>query len=133
MKYKLIKTYPGSQELGTIVSSENKTSDWKGSNYYEKYPEFWEKVNDNLWWCVWENDYIQDNRVYFKSWTPYQIECVQLPDLLRHYFKTKEDAEDFILYNKPCLNLKTLSEEMGVYFTECPSFFRLINLVKSKL
>lgn len=43
-KYKLIKEYPGSLSLGTIVSSENKTDLWKGTNYYDKYPEYWEEV-----------------------------------------------------------------------------------------
>ena len=43
-KYKLIKEYPGSLSLGTITSSESKTDLWKGTNYYDKYPEYWEEV-----------------------------------------------------------------------------------------
>ena len=43
-EYKLIKCYPGYDILGIIVSSENKNSEWQGTNYYEKYPEYWERV-----------------------------------------------------------------------------------------
>jgi len=43
-KYKLIKEYPGSLELGTIVSRKCTTDIWKGTTYYETYPEFWQEV-----------------------------------------------------------------------------------------
>jgi hypothetical protein len=43
-KYKLIKQYPGSVELGTIVSRKCTTDIWKGTTYYETYPEFWQEV-----------------------------------------------------------------------------------------
>jgi hypothetical protein len=42
MKYKLIKTFPGSAPLGTIVDTNNV---FLGIIYnYTNYPEFWEKV-----------------------------------------------------------------------------------------
>jgi hypothetical protein len=43
-KYRLIKEYPGSLPLGIIASSENKIDLWKGTIYYETYPEYWEEV-----------------------------------------------------------------------------------------
>lgn len=43
-KYRLIKCYPGYSNLGIIVSNEDKTTEWKGTYYYDKYPEFWKKV-----------------------------------------------------------------------------------------
>lgn len=43
-EYKLIKCYPGFNQLGEIHSSENKNSEWQGIHYYHKYPEHWEKV-----------------------------------------------------------------------------------------
>lgn len=125
MKYELIKEYPGSPELGTIATPYKNSCD-KTVHYtvthptdlgaylaiskkdIETNPDYWAKVNENLWWCVWEKDYIQDKSVYFKSWTPCQIECIQLPDLLRHYFKTKKEAEEFIEDNKPCLSYSDL-------------------------
>jgi hypothetical protein len=44
MKYKLIKCYPGFDELGVIHCSENKLQYWLGSVFYDRYPEYWEKV-----------------------------------------------------------------------------------------
>ena len=47
MKYKLIKTYPGSPVLGFITIPKRSDNDYYvNSNwiYPEKYPEFWEKV-----------------------------------------------------------------------------------------
>jgi hypothetical protein len=52
LNYRLIKCYPGYNELGIIHSSEigiefpseNKNFEWKGISYYDKYPEHWEKV-----------------------------------------------------------------------------------------
>lgn len=41
-RYKLIKTYPFSPELGTIVDVESDDGDIK------KYPEFWQKCEDLL-------------------------------------------------------------------------------------
>jgi len=46
MKYKLIKEYPGSPILGTIVSPEMDDAYYINSNWItpENYPEFWELV-----------------------------------------------------------------------------------------
>jgi hypothetical protein len=105
MKYKLIKEYPGSPELGTIHCNENKIMSWKGTDFYESYPEYWENINDNLWWVVFNKNHVQDGKEYFSAWTAHQIECIYAPwDNSRDYFKTKEEAENFILYNKPCLS-----------------------------
>lgn len=46
MKAKLIKEYPGSPAIGTIHSSENKTPEWKGTEFYEKHSEFWEIIRE---------------------------------------------------------------------------------------
>ena len=43
-KYKLIKQYPGSLKLGSIATSIGGDDLWKGSIYYDKYPEYWEEV-----------------------------------------------------------------------------------------
>lgn len=126
MKYKLIKTYPGSPELGTEVEQEK---NWKGSFFYksvdkricvfrehvENNPEYWEKVNENLWYVVLEdifyyNDGFRDTKM--SNWHVYYVECLNSEDIERelwpsvkkHIFKTKEEAEEFILYNKPCLS-----------------------------
>jgi len=135
MKYKLIKTYPGSPELGTEV--DKKDSDTYVSSTYltfrhdnvEEYPEYWEKVNDHLWWCVWKEDYIQDDKVCFNAWTPNLIECIYAPwETVRCFFKTKEEAEDYILYNKPCLSI----DDIGNNVLLC-NLSRLKQIVKSTL
>lgn len=43
-KYKLIKEYPGSLKLGSIATATGGDDLWKGSIYYDKYPEYWEEV-----------------------------------------------------------------------------------------
>jgi hypothetical protein len=128
MKYKLVKTYPGFDELGVIHCSENKTERWRGILYYDKYPEYWEKVNDNFWWCVCDRDYIQDNKVLFKAWKPYYIECIPELEIIRNSFKTREEAEEFVLYNKPCLSIKDIMPDVSECFLS-----KLKKIVKSKL
>lgn len=64
-QYKLVKEYPGSPELGTIVTfTEEDTGIWAKRQFYtytnsrgviiecgiitvEKFPEFWKKINNN--------------------------------------------------------------------------------------
>ena len=111
MKYKLIKEYPGSPELGTVVEktlrSETNFFYTIGNkricvlnSHVEDNPEYWEKVNDNLWWVV----FIEKDNL-FNPYKPYLIEtCLYQSNDSRHYFKTREDAEEFIIDNKPCLN-----------------------------
>ena len=139
-KYKLIREYPGSPKLGTIVEKELRSSvsyfyrsgDKRicvHTTHVENNPEYWEEVNDNIFWCVWEKDFIQYDVVLFKAWTPIEIECIKEgADKNRHYFKTEEEAEDFILYNKPCLSIN----EIGNNIPEL-TLDRLIQTVKSKL
>lgn len=53
IQYKLIKEYPGSPKLGTIdwysyeaVIGNDANKGWKGTEFYERHPEFWEKVEE---------------------------------------------------------------------------------------
>lgn len=132
MKYKLIKEYPGSPELGTIHCSENNIMSWKGTDFYESYPEYWEKVNDNLWWVVFTKE-----EALFKTYTPYLIECYAYhKNDSKQYFKTKEEADEFILFNKPCLshsdimwNFKENTKKNNVSI----DIEELIALIKSKI
>jgi hypothetical protein len=83
----------------------------------------------NCWRTSKEKDFIQYDVVLFKAWTHNEIECIKEgADSNRHYFKTKEEAEDFILYNKPCLSIN----EIGGNIPE-PTLSRLVRTVKSKL
>jgi hypothetical protein len=142
-KYKIIKEYPGSPELGTVVEGD-KMCNFKYSrdnrqfcvlnSHAENNPEYWEKVNENLWWCVWERDYDQDLVKLFRAWFAYKIDCV--PTTLsseRHYFKTKEEADNFITRNKPCLSLNDVSLILGVLDRKRDIFLELKRIVKSRL
>lgn len=46
MKYTLIQTYPGYETLGITHCSENKTPEWRGTNFYDAHPTYWQKVEE---------------------------------------------------------------------------------------
>ena len=126
-KFKLIKEYPGSPDLGTEVEKESNSK--SSSSYFyrsgdrricvfnhhvEDNPEYWEEVNDNIWYVVSNRDY-QPNWTLFEEWTVYRIETSypQVRDENLNYFKTMEEAENFILYNRPCLSLTEVRSIIG--------------------
>jgi len=98
-KFKLIKEYPGSPKLGTIHSDENKYREWQGYDDYEKYTEFWEEIT-NIYYLVFTKE-----ETSFNAWEPIRVEICSTTDTNenRKFFKTKEEAEVFIIHNKPCL------------------------------
>jgi hypothetical protein len=61
MKYKLIKEYPGSPELGTEVESNSKSS----SSY------FYRSGDKRI--CVF-NDHVEDNLEYWEKWKEFEEE-----------------------------------------------------------
>ena len=114
-KFRLIKEYPGSPKLGTIVEKDERY----GSHIYKyiesnsnfgvlKYhvednPEYWEEIKETIGWSIWKTD------GFFKSWTPYKFEGeIKDTDKNRFNFKTKEAAKEFVIYNKPCLSYSDL-------------------------
>lgn len=146
MKYKLIKEYPGSPKLGTIAEKESKIK--SNTSYYysegdkrwcvydcyvEDNPEYWEKVNENLWYVVSNRDYQEDNML-FQEWFIYSIEtCFPKDNGVLLYFKTKEEADNFITRNKPCLSLNDVSLILGVSDRKRDIFLELKRIVKLKL
>lgn len=133
-KYKLIKPYPGSPDLGTIVENQDSLRSYffkRGNNticvlkeHVEDNPEYWEKVNENLWWVVFTKE-----DTIFESYYPYRLEtCVYKAQDSRQYFKTKEEAEEYILYNKPCLSLNNIR-----YLLDKEQRSTVELLIKSKL
>jgi hypothetical protein len=107
-KFKLIKEYPGSPELGTIVEKELRSS----SSYFyrsgdrricvfndhvENNPEYWEEIKDIVLWVVYER-----SCGFFVAWKPYSIDYTPTHGST---FNTREEAEEFILKYKPCLSL----------------------------
>jgi hypothetical protein len=144
-KYKLIKEYPGSPELGTVCEERAERSSFCYFHKEEQYlgilkyhvenqPEYWEEVNDNIWYVVCERNYNQGNFTYFEAWTVYKIESFG-PDTLSplNYFKTKEEAEEFVIKNKPCLTLTDVSLILGGLDKKRDVYLELKRIVKTKL
>jgi hypothetical protein len=141
-KYKLIKEYPGSPELGTEIQEHNVASGF----YYDKnrmcvlryhvenQPEYWEEVND-IYYMVSLID-----MPFHNAWEPIRVEKMPFDTDSRKYFNTKEQAKEFILYNKPCLSYKDISfisrfnvkSKGDVLLLEfSPS--KLVEIIKSKI
>jgi hypothetical protein len=138
-KYKLINEYPGSPKLGTIalpytdyrdrvvhyiVEHTEKDIDYLAlpKKHIEDNPYYWEEVND-IWYMVLLKD-----GAFRNAWEIIKVQ--EDPSVLEHkkYFKTKEEAEHFILYNKPCLSINEIGNVIP-----CTTLDRLIRTVKSKL
>jgi hypothetical protein len=150
-KYKLIKEYPGSPELGEIawpytnnrgrvvhytVRHPEKVCDILaiGKTVVEYFSEYWEEVKD-IYYMVSLTD-----MPFHNAWEPIRVETMPFDTDSKKYFETKEQAEEFILYNKPCLSYKDISfisrfnvkSKGDVLLLEfSPS--KLIELVKEKL
>ena len=140
-KYKLIKEYPGSPELGTICEERNRNGSFcyyfEGEknlgilkNQVENQPEYWQEVNDNIWWIVFKNA-----ETMFHSWTPYRIETMLSyhKEDTREYFKTEEEAKTFIIFNKPCLSYDDVRKEVKKLDTPSSMLSNIFNIVKSKI
>ena len=128
-KFKLIKEYPGSAILGVMHSDENKLGEWKGYNYYEKYPEFWEDISNIIYLVLTESE------TPFNSWEITIVEANHntIINNNRNFFKTKNEAEEFILYNKPCLSFNDIKEEMRCQVSQQGILRSILEIVKSKL
>jgi hypothetical protein len=83
-KFKLIKIYPGSRELGTIVTNENTFAE-----YYLAYPEFWEEVIE----------------------LPRDFEILSFKDTRNHNIMTKRSHGRFILEGLKENEIQGASEE----------------------
>ncbi len=138
-KYKLIKEYPGSPALGTIalpytdsrdrvvhyiVEHTRKDCDYLAlpKKHIEDNPYYWEEEN-NIWYVVLLRDGTLRN-----AWEVIKVQ--EDPSGLEHkkYFKSRAEAEHFILYNKPCLSINEIGDSIPYTTLD-----RLIRTVKSKL
>jgi len=139
-KYKLIKEYPGSPELGQIAlpytdsrdkvvhyvveRNQKKDCDYIAilKKHVEDNPNYWQEEND-IWYVVLLRDFAFRN-----AWEVIKVQ--EDPSGLEHkkYFKSREEAENFIIYNKPCLSINEIGNSIP-----CTTLDRLIRTVKSKL
>ncbi len=139
-KYKLIKEYPGSPSLGQIAlpytdsknqvvhyvveRNQKKDCDYIAilKKHVENNPDYWEEVND-IWYVVLLKD-----GAFRNAWEIIKVQEDPSGLEYKKYFKSRTEAEDFILYNKPCLSIN----EIGNNIPEL-TLDRLIQTVKSKL
>jgi hypothetical protein len=139
--YKIVKSYPFSPPVGTILHYDS-FADWYQnanedyiveSRIIEKHPEYFEEVKDEYRFLVYTQD-----KPFFKAWEV--MEFIKQPadyhqklDFIR-FFKTKGEAYDFIMDNKPCLSLDDLFQlSHGNNDVLCIKYDKLRNLVGSRL
>jgi hypothetical protein len=118
-KFKLIKEYPGSGDLGVMHL---------GCNSYEEYPEFYEEVIENIYYMVSLID-----MGFHNAWEPMRVETIRYDTDTKKYFSTKEGARDFIIQHKPCLSFNEVRGLVGHSFFSSTSHQRLFELVKSRI
>lgn len=139
-KYKLIKEYPGSPTLGQIAlpytdsknqivhyiveRNQKKDCDYIAipKKHIEDNTDYWEEAND-IWYVVLLRD-----GAFRNAWEIIKVQ--EDPSGLEHkkYFKSRTEAEHFILYNKPCLSINDVGNNIPELTLD-----RLIQTVKSRL
>jgi hypothetical protein len=113
-RYKLIKEYPGSPVLNTIVEKfkESSSSFYQIensstvviNNHVEDNPEYWEEVA-NVYYLVFTKE-----ETSFKCWEPYIASAYSYDRNYVKYFTSLNVAEEYILLNKPDISIKYLED-----------------------
>jgi hypothetical protein len=139
-KYRLIKEYPGSPELGIEVEKESNSK--SSSSYFyrsgdkricvfndhvEDNPEYWQEVS-----CTYYLVHTEMKSI-LKNWEPIEVNEKIIYNDSVMYFETKQQAEKFIIMNKPCLTLLDVSSVLESYNRKRNIFLELRKLVKQKL
>jgi hypothetical protein len=124
--YKIVKAYPFSPPVGTILHYDS-FADWYQnanedyiveSRIIEKHPEYFEEVEDEYRFVVYTKD-----MAFHSPWKV--VEFRKQPEdyndkkdsEFRIFFKTKAEATEYILRNKPCLSYNDVSN-MCVLFND---------------
>lgn len=109
-KFRLKKSYPGSPKIESVVEESSSLSvyvfeDVENSiffktpkRYIEDNPEYWEEVIENKFMVSTRNSAFLN--AYSVAKVNPNYKCNEYEVL----FNSREDAEEFILYNKPCLS-----------------------------
>ena len=152
-KYKLIKTYPEYDELGTIaefygnysvpcykiIKPNNNTFITEYIGIIQNNPEFWEEVIEKDYKIFTTKDGID----IFKGDTFYIIDNWVVQEYKNHIglneyihnlkFSTKEKAEEYILLNKLCLSLNDVNEVFNNRTPKNKILYELKELVNTKI
>jgi len=141
MKYKLIKEYPFSPKLNSIVCTNALQANQEGLHfvgidYVNKFiGEYFEEVEGEYRFLVFTR-----NRPFYNSFEviefkkPINTESYAAEKDFIRFFKTKADAYNFIIDNKPCLSLDDLFQlNHGNNDVLCIKYDKLERLVKERL
>lgn len=141
--YKIVKAYPFSPPVGTVLHYDS-FSDWyqnANEDYIvesliiEKYPEYFEEIEDECRFLVYKI-----NRPFYKAFEvietkkPIDKKLYSAEKEFIEFFKTKADAYDFIVYNKPCLSLDDLFQlNHGNNDILCIKYDKVKRLIQERL
>ena len=137
-KYRLVKCYPGSPELGIEVEKQAKTQTYYHiyndrkfgvlTEHVENNSEYWEEILEDFYYLVFTED-----ETSFNAWEPIRVGAVKCDTDTKKYFSTKEGARDFIIQHKPCLSFNEVRGLVGHSFFGSTSHQRLFELAKSRI
>jgi hypothetical protein len=114
MKYKLIKEYPFSPKLNSIVCTNALEAyaeelHFVGIDYINKFiGEYFEEIKDEYRFLVYTKDSAFHNPWKVVEFRKQPEDYHQKLDFIR-FFKTKAEATEYILMNKPCLSYNDVS------------------------
>ena len=116
--YKIVKSYPFSPAVGTILHYDSFADLYLNANegyivesrIIEKHPEYFEEVEDEYRFLVYTKD-----MAFHNPWKV--VEFIKQPEDYNdkkdsefiRFFKTKAEATEYILRNKPCLSYNDVS------------------------
>jgi mevalonate kinase len=141
--YKIVKSYPFSPPVGTILHYDS-FADWYQnanedyvveSRIIEKHPEYFEEVKNECRFFVYTHKYSHlGSWIVNESKKSIDMNLVEVDKDFIKFFKTKEDALEFIIDNKPCLSLDDLlSINHGNNDVLCITYDKLKRLVQERL
>lgn len=133
-KFRLIKEYPGSTDLGVEVERDTTSASQFYRTKYKTISVFKSHVEDNpeYWEEVIENKFMVSTRnsAFLNAYSTAKVKSNYKCNEYEELFDSREEAEAYIFYNKPCLSLMDV---LISFDTECRvSIEKLNNLVENK-
>ena len=120
MKYKLIKLYPGSPPLNTIlIKKRNGWYEWENGTSYantpdkiEPFPEFWEKLEQPVF-ITEDGVEMYDGQSCFTVFNNFKILPQDVFLGMKNYvglkyFANKKAAENYVRCNYPCMSFNDI-------------------------
>ena len=119
-KYRLIKEYPGSPTVGTILAPKVDKELTNTNNFYwggswfnpNDFSEFWEEIIEYSYLV-----YLKE-QAFHSAWHPFETKIWYEDTDYKKYFTSKDEAEEYILLNKPDISLKYLEDYYGFKMVE---------------